>query len=105
MIDNFDLIERLISEFVIGIEVEDYYFHLQIIKRSTDTGEGANSVCLKAYQIDEHHPISKFKNDIINLCEKFKVRAYINMSPKSKRTTAVQMLNSLADCFRQNNFQ
>lgn len=105
MTDNFDLIERLISEFAVGIEVEDYYFHLQIIKRSKDTGEGANSVCLKAYQIDEHHPISKFKDDIINLCERFKARAYINISPKSKRATAVQMLNSLADCFRQNNFQ
>ena len=41
----------------------------------------------------------------ISLCERFKARAYINPSPKSKEATAVQMLNNLADCFRKRDFQ
>lgn len=113
MIDNFDLIEGLISKifdkntpiYDSSIDMQDVYYHLQIIKRSKDTGEGASSVCLKAYQIDLHHPISKYKDDIINLCERFKARAYINVSPKSKKATAIQMLNNLANCFRQNDYQ
>ena len=60
---------------------------------------------MKAYQIDINHPLEKYKEDIITLCEHFKARAYINLSPKSKEATAVQMLNNLADCFRKRDFQ
>lgn len=107
MIDNFDQIDRLITKDLASVEwdIYDICYHLQIIKRSKDTGEGANSVCLKAYQIDIDHPLEKYKEDIVSLCEHFKARAYINPAPKSKEATAVQMLNNLADCFRKRDFQ
>jgi hypothetical protein len=105
MIDNFNLIEKLTGHLSENLDPKDYYYHLQVIKRKKDTGEGANSVCIKAYQIDKDHPMSMYREDIIAFCEKFKARAYINVSPKSKKSTAVQMLNNLADCFRQDNFQ
>lgn len=108
MVDNFNQINALIDNTSSKEECSeqmDIYYHLQIIKRSKDTGEGANSVCLKAYQVDKAHPLLKYRDDIINLCERFKARAYINLSPKSKKSTAIQMLNNLADCFRKNDFQ
>ena len=109
MIDNFEQINSLITNSTTVLsekyDVKDIYYHLQIIKRSKDTGEGTNSVCLKDYQIDINHPLGKYKDNIISLCEHFKARAYINPSPKSKEATAVQMLNNLADCFRKRDFQ
>ena len=60
---------------------------------------------ISSYKVDITHPLSKYKDEVIDLCEKFRARAYINLSSKSKRATAVQMLNNIADCFRRNNFQ
>lgn len=107
MVDNFKLIEGHIERYyntTTKDNASDAYFHLQIIKRKKDTGEGSNSVCLKAYQIDREHPLSKYREDIVALCEYFRARAYINPSPKSKEGTAVEMLKRLADCFRQKDF-
>lgn len=107
MVDNFELIGKHIEQCYGTMsqdDAKDAYFHLQIIKRKKDTGEGSNSVCLRAYQIDADHPLSKYRDDIIALCEYFKARAYINPSPKSKEGTAVEMLKRLADCFRLKDF-
>lgn len=108
MVDNFDYIARLIDGFNKEVsakhDLKDVYYHLQVIKRSKDTHEGANSVLIKAYQIDLDHPLERYKDDIIELCERFKARAYINPSPKSKEATAVQMLTELSDCFRKHDF-
>lgn len=105
MTNNFTQIKGLLTDFSQGLDKNDYYFHLQLIRRNKDTGVGSNSTCLKAYQIDSDHPLDMYEDDIIEFCNRFKARAYINLSPKSKEATAVQMLNSLADCFRQRDFK
>lgn len=103
MIDNFELIERELC--AVHRQMDDWYYHLQVIQRRKDCDINKNSHLIRAYQVDATHPLSRYKDEVIDLCEKFRARAYINPSVKSKRATAVQMLNSLADCFRQNNFQ
>lgn len=102
MIDNFAQIELLCPT---PPELTDVYYHLQVIQRRKDCNINKNSHLIRAYQVDSTHPLSRYKDEVVDLCEKFKARAYINPSPKSKEATAVQMLNSLADCFRQRNFQ
>lgn len=101
MINNFDLIEPEL-EFT---RDPNSYYHLQIIQRKKDIkGLGSNNILIKAIIIDSEHPLSRFKEDIIGLCEFHKARAYINLAPKLKKDTAVIMLNRLAECFQKNDF-
>ncbi len=103
MVDNFDIITRFVQN--IYENDNNIYFHLQILQRKKDGNDiGSNSRLIKTYQIDKEHPLPKYKDRIISYCKEFNARAYINLSPKSKESTAVQMLHSLADCFRQRNF-
>lgn len=103
MIDNFLQLEAMLN---ITPEMDgDLYFHLQVIQRKKDCDINKNSHLIRAYQVDSTHLLSRYKDEVIDLCEKFKARAYLNPSAKSKRATAIQMLNNIADCFRQSNFQ
>ena len=104
MIDNFSIINKIL-EFNELNKDTDVYYHLQIIQRKKDIpGLGCNNVLLKAIIIDNEHPLDRFKEDIINLCECYKARAYINVGPKSKKKTAIHMLNDLAKCFEKRDF-
>lgn len=106
MIDNFVQINTLISKFFDEVPDKlDAYFYLQILQRKKENPElGSNSRLIRAYMIDKDHSLTYYQERIIRYCNEFNARAYINLSPKSKRSTAIQMLNELANCFRQNNF-
>lgn len=104
MIDNFTEIKHILFNQQDKID-NDAFYHLQIIKRKKDIeGLGCNNLLLKAILIDNEHPLDKFKSDIIDMCEHFQARAYINVGPKSKKKVAIHMLNSLAECFEKNDF-
>lgn len=106
MIDNFIQINSLINNSFSKVpDKSDAYYHLQILQRKKENPNlGSNSKLIKAYLIDENHSIDYYKDRIIRYCNEFNARAYINPSPKSKRATAIQMLNEIADCFRKNDF-
>lgn len=104
MIDNFTEIKHIMFNQQELID-KDAFYHLQIIKRKKDIeGLGSNNILIKAYMIDDAHPLDKVKDEIIMICEQFQARAYINIGPKSKRKVAVHMLNSLSECFKKNDF-
>lgn len=104
MIDNFVEINHIFFNQKEQLE-NDYFYHLQIIQRKKDIeGLGCNNILLKAIIIDNDHPLDKFKDDIIKMCELYQARAYINVGPKSKKKVAVQMLQDLAQCFSKNDF-
>lgn len=104
MIDNFVEINHIFFNQREQLE-NDYFYHLQIIQRKKDIeGLGCNNILLKAIIIDDDHPLDKFKDDIIKMCELYQARAYINVGPKSKKKVAVQMLQDLAQCFAKNDF-
>lgn len=104
MIDNFNLINGILEYNDLN-DNSDAYYHLQIIQRKKDIpGLGCNNILLKAIIIDNEHPLDRFKEDIIDLCEYYKARAYINVGPKSKKRTAVHMLRDLAECFEKGDF-
>ena len=71
MIDNFLNINHIFFNQKEELQ-SDYFYHLQIIQRKKDIeGLGCNNILLKAIIIDDDHPLDKFKDDIIDMCESF----------------------------------
>lgn len=92
MIDNFKQIETLLS-----FDDPDLFYHLQIIRRGKDHPNlvAANRT-IKTYYIDNNEKLSKIKQEIIDLCEYFGARAYINLAPKSYRKCTMQCISDMA---------
>lgn len=106
MKDNFNKIQKLLLKIIKlhNLNTKDIYFHLQILIRSKDVHEGSNNRLVKSYSIDSIFALEKYKKEIITLCELYKARAYINIAPKSKKYTALEMLESLTKCFKKNEY-
>lgn len=92
MIDNFEQIETLLS-----FDDPDLFYHLQIIRRGKDHPNlAAANRTIKTYYIDNSEKLSKIKQEIIDLCEYFGARAYINLAPKSYRKCTMQCISDMA---------
>lgn len=92
MIDNFEQIETLLS-----FDDPDLFYHLQIIRRGKDHPNlAAANRTIKTYYIDNNEKLSKIKQEIIDLCEYFGARAYINLAPKSYRKCTMQCISDMA---------
>lgn len=93
MIDNFDIIIPQLN-----LDNEDVFYHLQILRRGKDHPElpAANRV-IKAYFINGRGELEKRKDEIIQLCEHFGARAYINLAPKSVEKMAKFALFNLSE--------
>ena len=88
MVDNFELIKSLLK-----FPNDDTYYHLQILRRGKDHPElpAANRM-IKAYFICSLEGLDYVEDEVKKLCEFFKARAYINLTPKSiKKTTMLQI--------------
>lgn len=88
MIDNFAQIKTLLD-----FPNDDIYYHLQILRRGKDHPElpAANRM-IKAYFICSLEGLDYVEQEVRDLCEFFKARAYINLTPKSiKKTTMLQI--------------
>ena len=92
MINNFDLIPSLLN-----FDNSDLFYHLQILRRGKDHPDlpSANRV-IKTYYIDNNEKLDKIKQEIIDLCEFFGARAYINLAPKSYRKCTMQCIADMA---------
>ena len=92
MINNFDLISSLLN-----FDNSDLFYHLQILRRGKDHPDlpSANRV-IKTYYIDNNEKLDKIKQEIIDLCEFFGARAYINLAPKSYRKCTMQCIADMA---------
>ena len=88
MVNNFNQIQGIL----IPKDQNDLFYHLQIIRRGKDHPDlpSANRT-IKTYWITSAEHLEKVKDEIINLCEVFKARAYINIAEKS-----VEKLSKLA---------
>jgi hypothetical protein len=93
MIDNFELIKSLLK-----FPNDDIYYHLQILRRGKDHPElpAANRM-IKAYFICSLESLEYVEQEIKDLCEFFKARAYINLTPKSIKKTTMLQLKYLAE--------
>ena len=93
MIDNFELIKSLLK-----FPNDDVYYHLQILRRGKDHPElAAANRMIKAYFICSLESLEYVEQEIKDLCEFFKARAYINLTPKSIKKTTMLQLKYLAE--------
>lgn len=96
MINNLELIKPLLN-----FEDEDDFYMLYIFKRKKDQPEGERdnhqSVrTIRSYCIASIEQLERRYDEIIQLCEMFKARAYIHVQKQSHKDVSLDMLVDLA---------
>jgi hypothetical protein len=97
MIDNIDVVKSLLN----FTEPGDFYM-LYVFKRKKDQPEGERdnhqSVrTIKTYCVDSVEYLDKRYDEIKQLCEMFKARAYIHVQKQNHRDVSLDMLATLAE--------
>jgi hypothetical protein len=97
MIDNIDVVKSLLN----FTEPGDFYM-LYVFKRKKDQPEGERdnhqSVrTIKTYCVDSLEYLDKRYDEIKQLCEMFKARAYIHVQKQNHRDVSLDMLSSLVE--------
>jgi hypothetical protein len=100
MIDNIELIKPLLN----FSDPEDFYM-LYVFKRKKDQPEGERdnhqSVrTIKSYCIGSIEHLEKRYEEIKQLCEMFKARAYIHIQKQNHKDVSLNMLSTLAERIR-----
>lgn len=100
MIDNIELIKPLLN----FTEKGDFYM-LYVFKRKKDQPEGERdnhqSVrTIKTYCVDSIEYLEKRYDEIKQLCEMFKARAYIHVQKQNHKDVSLNMLSLLAERIR-----
>ena len=92
MIDNFDLIERLLT-----FENEDEFYMLQILKRRKENPEmKGDSKPVKTLYIHRSGQLTELKEDLVFLARHHNARIYINLNVKSFRKCTCHCLAEMA---------
>ena len=100
MIDNIELIKDLLN-----FEKEGDFYMLYVFKRKKDQPEGERdnhqSVrTIKTYCVDSVGYLEKRYDEIKQLCEMFKARAYIHVQKQNHKDVSLEMMVSLAERIR-----
>lgn len=102
MINNFELINNLID----FTEKDGIFMHTQVIRRGKDHPDmPAANRSIKTYYIQSKQYLLKVKDEIINLCELFKARAYINVTPKHIKKLATLTSSKLAERIHEEDYK
>lgn len=97
MINNIELIKPLLN-----YENKGDFYMLYVLKRKKDQPEGERdnhqSVrTIKTYCIESIEHLEKHYDEIIQLCEMFKARAYIHIQKQNHSDVSLDMLMTLAE--------
>ena len=100
MIDNIEIIKTLLN----FSEKGDFYM-LYVFKRKKDQPEGERenhqSVrTIKTYCIESIDHLERRYDEIKQLCEMFKARAYIHVQKQNHKDVSLNMLSALAERIR-----
>ena len=100
MIDNIDLIKPLLN-----FEDEGDFYMLYVFKRKKDQPEGERdnhqSVrTIKTYCVTSIDYLNKRYEEIKQLCEVFKARAYIHIQKQNHKDVSLNMMVALAERIR-----
>lgn len=100
MIDNIEIIKPLLN-----FDEEGDFYMLYIFKRKKDQPEGERdnhqSVrTIKTYCIDSIEYLDKRYDEIKQLCEMFKARAYIHVQRQNHKDVSLNMMVALAERIR-----
>ena len=97
MIDNLEQIKQLLN-----FEQEGDFYMLYVFKRKKDQPEGERdnhqSVrTIKTYCVESIEYLEKRYDEIKQLCEMFKARAYIHVQKQNHKDVSLEMMMSLAE--------
>jgi hypothetical protein len=97
MIDNINIIKPLLN-----FEEKGDFYMLYVFKRKKDQPEGERdnhqSVrTIKTYCIESVDHLERRYDEVRQLCEMFKARAYIHVQKQNHRDVSLDMLSSLAE--------
>jgi hypothetical protein len=97
MIDNLDIIKPLLN-----FDTEGDFYMLYVFKRKKDQPENERdnhqSVrTIKTYCVDSIEYLEKRYNEIKQLCEMFKARAYIHVQKQNHKDVSLEMMMLLAE--------
>jgi hypothetical protein len=100
MINNLELIKPLLN-----FENEGDFYMLYILKRKKDQPEGERdnhqSVrTIKTYCVDSIEYLETRMDEIQQLCETFKARAYIHIQKQNHKDVSLEMMVTLAEKIR-----
>lgn len=96
MIDNLDIIKPLLN-----FKEEGDFYMLYILKRKKDQPEGEKdnhqSVrTIKTYCIDNLEYLDRRYDEVKQLCEMFKARAYIHIQKQNHKDVSLELMMALA---------
>jgi hypothetical protein len=100
MIDNLEIIKPLLN-----FENEGDFYMLYVFKRKKDQPEGERdnhqSVrTIKTYCVESVEYLEKRYDEIKQLCEMFKARAYIHVQKQNHKDVSLEMMVALAEKIR-----
>ena len=103
MIDNIELIKQLLN-----FEKEGDFYMLYVLKRKKDQPEGERdnhqSVrTIKSYCVNSIEYLEKRYDEIKQLCEMFKARAYIHVQKQNHYDVSLNMMVTLAQRIQDGN--
>ena len=104
-IDNMSTIKRLLN-----FEKEGDFYMLYVFKRKKDQPEGERdnhqSVrTIKTYCVDSIEYLEKRYDEIKQLCEMFKARAYIHVQKQNHKDVSLNMMVALAQRIQDGNLK
>jgi len=97
MIDNINIIKPLLN-----FEEKGDFYMLYVFKRKKDQPEGERDKhqsvrTIKTYCIESIDHLERRYDEVKQLCEMFKARAYIHVQKQNHRDVSLDMLASLAE--------
>jgi hypothetical protein len=97
MIDNLDIIRSLLN-----FDKEGEFYMLYIMKRKKDQPEGERDShqsvrTIKTYAVNSIEYLDKRWDEIKQLCEMFKARAYIHVQKQNHFDVGMNMIKSIVD--------
>jgi len=104
MIDNIHLVKPLLN-----FEFEDEFYMLYIFKRkkdqTTDKTNHQSVRTIKSYCIESIEQLDNRYEEIKQLCEIFKARAYIHVQKQSHRDIGMNMITEIVNRIQAGNFK
>lgn len=108
MTDNFNAYKQFITEKWEYTELpkDDSYFVVELIRRGKDIPDmPAANYHFKNYYIRKPEDLDKYKQEIIDLCHMFKMRAYASVNIKSFKQVSLDTMAELARRIANNDYK
>jgi hypothetical protein len=108
MTNNFDKYKQYITEYFNNSQLpeNDMYFAVELMRRGKDNPNlSAANYHFKNYYIRKPEDLDKYKQEIIDLCSIFRMRAYASVCYKSFRQVSLNTMAELARRVANNDFK